>query len=235
MNSLADVKKISQKFQKKALQSVGRVGSFFSIQPPKFEIQIADSRAEFNRLVEKQSTPRWLVGMSLWGDLSKIVLLHPNVVANEGVHRGEDMERVLIHELVHLFFKQIYPLSEPFWLKEGIAVFLSDQHLIAKFNLDFFKQKIDFPSLLSSQSQWEEAIGFGPYGISGKFVEFLINEFGRDKFNLFINNLPKDQYRQTSFLRKFKLFYKDSLPKIGKRFLDSLEMKGGENKNESRI
>lgn len=223
MNSLADVKKTSQEFQKKALQSVGKVGSFFSIQPPKFEIQIADNREEFNRLVEKQSTPRWLVGMFLQGNLPKIVLLYPKIVANEGVHRGEDMECVLIHELVHLVFKQAYPLSEPFWLKEGIAVFLSDQHLIAKFNLDFFKQKIDFPLFLSSKSQWEEAMGFGPYGISGRFVEFLINEFGRDKFNLFINNLPKDQYQQTSFLRKFKLFYKDSLSSIGKRFLDNLE------------
>lgn len=224
------IRRTSKEFKALACLEAKKIGKYFNILPPEFELRIAKTRKTFNRILSLASSEPWLVGMLEAGNTPTIVLLSPNVIAREGIHKSQDIERILEHELVHLVFRQLYPLSKPIWLKEGLAVYFSGQYKKAGFNQKFFSQQRNFPLSLVTGKQWEESRKFGAYGISGKFIEFLVEEFGQRRINFLIKRLPKDRYNESIFLQQFNEVYKSPVRVIGKRFLKNLGMKGGEKK-----
>lgn len=224
--------KIYHQFQVIGEENTRKFANFWGISPCPSKVVIAQTRDDFNRLVGVTSSPLWLVGTFLNNDPPRIILLHPEIVAKEGVHKYGDMEGVFIHELVHAIFRKIYPFSQPRWLNEGIAIYLAGQLPKAKYDLEFFLQKGNFPLCLSTKIQWNKYRKFGAYGISGKFVEFLIKKFGREKLVILVKTRIPTKYTESYFLEHFQETYKKSVTTVGKEFLEDLEKKGGE-KNES--
>lgn len=230
-NLSREIPKITEKFKAKGVFEAKKIGKFFGVPPPVFEIKIARSRRGFNRLINLPASEPWLVGVFFKKELPEVILLHPKIVVMEGVHKGpRDIEKVLKHELTHLVFNKVYPLSQPLWLEEGIAVYLSGQYKKAKFDVEFFGQMKRFPLCLTTNNQWNNLRNFGAFGISGRFLEFLIKEFGKKKFNFLLRVLPKDRYVQKVFLRHFKAIYKESLFLAGRKFLKKMIKTRNENK-----
>lgn len=224
MRNLSEkIPKVTKKLKAKGVSEAKKIGKFFGVPPPVFNLKIARHRKEFNRFINLPTSKPWLVGVFFKKELPEVILLHPKIVTREGMHKGpRDMERVLKHELTHLVFNQVYPLSQPLWLEEGIAVYLSGQHKEAKFDVKFFGQIKRFPLCLVTNDQWNNLRKFGAFGISGRFLEFLVKGFGKEKFNFLLRILPKDKYIQKIFLQHFKKIYRESLFSVGRKFLKKI-------------
>jgi len=223
---------ILNKFLKIANLEVKKFADFFKVPPPFFKLKLARNRDEFNRLAKIETSEPWLAGMFLAGKPAKIILLHPVAVEKEGIHFKEDLEKILKHEVAHLVFNEVYPLSQPAWLKEGVSVYLAGQTKRANFNLKFFSENGTFPLSLTTEEEWKRARKFGAYGISGKFIKFLVKRDEGEKLRFFIQKLPKENYNKEQFLQIFKEVFKTPLVLIAQDFLKNLRKEV--RKNECR-
>ena len=97
---------------------------FFEIKAPDYEIAIADSREEFNRLTNRQSSESWMAG---WANGSNIVVINPDKIEEltSGIHKSDSHQARIKHELAHLFYNKLSSGSHvPVWLNEGLAYYL---------------------------------------------------------------------------------------------------------------
>ena len=104
-----------------------------------------------------------------------ITILSPNVVTDRTM---SDMEKVAIHELVHMMFDGFTNVpeddAEP-WLAEGIAILYAEQTKI------YYISSSDYPKVM-------DLIGFDNfvdnqgYDYAGIYVWYFIKKFGFGKF-----------------------------------------------------
>ena len=122
----------------------------------------------------KEEYQDWMVGHSN-GRTHTICLLSPNASAEAA---NQDMEKVAVHELVHMLFDDATSVAEEdaeVWIAEGIAVFYAEQTELR------YVSKTEYPKLI-------ELIGFdnfadnGGYDYAGIYVWYFIKRFGFEKF-----------------------------------------------------
>ena len=122
----------------------------------------------------KEEYQEWMVGHSN-SDTRTICLLSPNASEEAA---NQDMEKVAVHELIHMMFDDATGVSEDdaeVWLAEGIAVLYADQTELQ------YVSETDYPRLA-------ELVGFdnfvdnGGYDYAGIYVWYFIKKFGFDKF-----------------------------------------------------
>ncbi len=98
--------------------------NFFEIKAPNYEIFLAHSREEFNKLTNRQSSETWMAG---WANESKIVAISPDKLEELtlGLHKKDSHPNRIKHELAHLFYNKLANGgTKPAWLNEGLAYYL---------------------------------------------------------------------------------------------------------------
>lgn len=98
--------------------------AFFGIEAPDYEIVLATSREEFNKLTNVQHSEPWMAG---WSNGYKIVVIHPDKLEEltEGAHHSDSHPKRIKHELAHLFYAKLtHGEIKPAWLNEGLAFYL---------------------------------------------------------------------------------------------------------------
>jgi hypothetical protein len=166
----------------------------WSADKPK--IFLVKDRRAINKLLGEK-TPAWLVG---WIDNSNIFILDKKNYEKESSHRyfAKEYSKLIKHELVHVFFLKISgSKSEPDWLWEGLALYLSGQ-IKSENKPKQFKEFLKFHSTHNKRPQVYKEAGFA--------VEFLIENYGRKKLLKLIKSL-KNIDTKKQFEKKFKQIY----------------------------
>lgn len=116
----------------------------------------------------------WMVGNSNFESFT-IAVLSPRVVTDR---TGEDMEKVAVHELVHMMFDDATQMSgddvEP-WIAEGIAILYAGQtdlNYISVSECPKIADLIGFDNFVDNQG----------YDYAGVYVRHFIRKFGFEKF-----------------------------------------------------
>lgn len=100
-----------------------KVADFFGLPLANLNIQIVDSREVFNKLL-KRKTEDWLVGLTLKG---KIYILDKEKFESESIHPKTHFEKVLKHEIAHIYYRNLRGNGHPYWLNEGTAFLVAGQ------------------------------------------------------------------------------------------------------------
>lgn len=124
-----------------------------------------------------KKTELWLVG-AFKGE--NIYILHPDVFENQSSHKIEDFWITLKHEYCHFFYTSITKSHYPFWLNEGLASYKSGKKI---------SKNLDEKDCLLNIFDYFDKSDKGVY-LSGQFwVEYLIQNFGKEKFIKLIKSL----------------------------------------------
>ncbi len=179
-------------------QSMGEFEDFFGLKwkRNKPKVFLVKDRKTINKLRERK-TEDWVVG---WVNNTDVFVLDKDAYEKESCHKysGEGYSRLIKHELAHAFFLIASDFrSEPCWLWEGIAIYLSGQNKTKK-----------KPSKLKEflQHYSRESINSSVYNESGFAVEFLVKNHGKQKILKLIKAL-KELDSEEKFSKKFKEIY----------------------------
>jgi hypothetical protein len=133
----------------------------------------------------------------------------------------ELLNNVLAHEMAHIIFREMVGFNNPavpLWLEEGVSVFQERRsenqsvksYLVGRIQSNTFMNFNQLNSFNSMQSQDRQLIELF-YRESYSLLNYLISEFGKDKFVLFCQHLR--DYRDLT--RALRLAYSfDSLPEF---------------------
>ncbi len=152
------------------------------------------TREEIDRLKSKKTEP-WVVG---WVDSGDIYILDKDNFEEESSHKYSEENYIALikHELAHLFFSKLSKRrKKPYWLNEGVAIYVSGQ-------LVFKKRPKEFKEFLS----FGDVVGKKIYSESGFFIELLVNKFGKEKLLELIGRLSEINSEE-SFKKLFEEIY----------------------------
>lgn len=98
--------------------------AFFSRKINRFNLVIAYSKLEVDRLLERNSHENFISS----ANSQNIFLFYPRVVEEipSLIRRKVYLKKLLTHEVNHVFYSQITGSHKPKWLCEGLANYLSD-------------------------------------------------------------------------------------------------------------
>ena len=179
-------------------QSMKELNEFFEIkwERNKPNIFLMKDRKTINEIRGKE-TENWIVG---WVNNKDVYILDKENYEKESCHKYSDEEysRLVKHELAHAFFQILSNnKSQPDWLWEGIAMFVSKQ------NDSRMKNKpLKFKEFLNYYNKK----GNGVYKEAGFAVQFLFDKYGKEKLLKLIKSL-KDIDSELKFKDKFEEIY----------------------------
>jgi hypothetical protein len=149
------------------------------------KIYVCDSLAEYRK---RTNQPVWAAS-------------EVNVIKKEMltfVDRDEFFDMILPHELGHIIFREFvgYRRKLPLWLDEGIASFLEKKNRNDRLMLA--KLSVRMPSFMSfDQLQQTQRVNMLMpqvfYAESASIINFLFDEYGREKFFDFCHALQKSR------------------------------------------
>lgn len=162
-------------------------------------IFLVKNRETINGLLGRK-TEGWVVG---WTNHTDIFILDRSTYEKESCHKYSEKEysKLIKHELAHVFTmaflgifnKPIYPD----WLWEGLAICLSGQNKSRKRPL-YLKDFISYYS--------KDMNNPGVYRESGFAIEFLLENYGRQKLLKLIKSV-KQAGSEKEFAKQFKKIY----------------------------
>ena len=163
---------------------------FFKFDPGLIEVVEVNGREEIDRL-KGYKTPDWLVG---WVSENKVYVLSKESFEKDSSHKIEEFEIIIKHEIGHIYINKIVKSKKPIWVHEGVAGYLAKQMRNISYEdsfnaIDFFDKK-----------------GLEVYIYSSKFIEFLIDKFGKNKLLEFMKMIHKD-IDEKEFQDNFKDIY----------------------------
>ena len=193
------------KFIKKIYNnSIKELNEFFGInwKKDKPKIILVLDRKSID-LIRGQKTEAWTVG---WVKEGKVFILDRKNFEKESIHKYSDKyySSLIKHELAHLFTQRFVEVIDkpiyPRWLFEGIAIYLSGQNKMKR-DLKKFKDFLQFYKKVTSSL----------YKESGFAVEFLIKNFGKERFLKLLKISKKIKTKKRfnkEFKRDIKILYK---------------------------
>ena len=149
--------------------------AFFKFKAPKPLLFLLDNREDMD-LIWGKKTESWFVGAF---KNNGIYILSPKAYARESSHAPEEFWQTLKHEYCHYYYTQITKSHCPVWLNEGLASYVSGKRLVLK---DDQKDK------LADVFDYFDRSGREVYAIGQFWVEYLIKEYGKNKFLRLINS-----------------------------------------------
>ena len=149
------------------------------------KIYLFDTREEYTK---ETGNPDWSAGQALAG--SKVIrtfITAPNF-----------MDNILPHEMGHIIFREMVGFNNPaipLWLEEGVATY-QEKHKVAgvkrflagRIKNGFFMELKDLEGFQPVNSQDKEKVELF-YLESYSVIDYLISEFGKDRFVLFCQYL----------------------------------------------
>ncbi len=166
-------------------------------------IYIYNDKAEYQ---EATRQPEWSSGVALIGREAKNIYSF--------INEEKFFESVLPHEMGHIIFKEFVGFVNPaipLWLDEGVACYQEGTRLESAGRI--LRKAVEENKFI----KLEELFDFRPYGLadsetvgifyaeSVSLVDFLIKEFGKDRFVLFCQHLrdKKKFHRAMAYVYPF--------------------------------
>jgi len=182
---------------------------FFDFEPGDIFIEILplEMFEKFSKLERGKKPEFFVVGSAL--DNGRVIILDKKDFEKKE-HKAEEFERVILHELAHMFIRRIlWPKQTYIWIQEGICEYLSFGDYPLK-----IKKFISFKQL-EKKENWDNHYS---YQQSALFFRYLIKKFGGKKISEFIKKI-KEKSEEESFREVFG----EELNKIEEEFKTSLE------------
>ncbi len=182
---------------------------FFDFEPGDIFIEILylDDFDKFYELERGKKPEFFVVGSAL--NNGRIIVLDKKDF-DKKEHKAEEFERVILHELAHMFIRRIlWPKQTHIWIQEGICEYLSFGDYPLK-----IKKYVDFKDL-EKKEDWDKHYS---YQQSALFFKFLIKKFGKEKIANFIKKIKEKSEEES-----FKEVFGKELNKIEQEFKTSLE------------
>ncbi len=156
-------------------------------------VKIYPTIEKLHTALHLKNAPEWIVGKSIDNCIEVI-----SPLAHHSIYNYNDIVKIFIHELVHLFINNISADTLPVFA-EGLATYEADQnyletaftHIIDDSNGSY----LNFSNFCSMKSNNKFL-----YAYSYMFTKFVINNYG---YNIFILYLKDKNY----FLNKGKFLY----------------------------
>ncbi|MFH1458315.1 MAG: peptidase MA family metallohydrolase [Candidatus Omnitrophota bacterium] len=177
----------AEDYYNRIAEALGFIRFNFWLWDNRANITIYDNKSEYQKATQQ---PAWSYGSALIGRKEKTIL---GFVFEEGF-----FESVLPHEMGHIIFKEFVGFvnpAVPHWLHEGVAsyqersrVASASRVLRGAINENKFmnlEKLFDFDPFAEVDAQ---TVGIF-YAEAVSLVDFLIKEFGRDRFVLFCQYL----------------------------------------------
>lgn len=153
-------------------------------------ITIVQSRKEIDE-IKGYKTEAWVVAFVQKG---KIYILAKDKMATEAEqHTKNDFEKILKHEIAHLFFVQLVGDFKPRWLNEGVACYFAGQE----------KSRPKEENIYRLQDYFDNGGKF-MYSLGYFWVKYLIDKNGLEKFLLFLGAWGKSEKQSDIFERLFE-------------------------------
>jgi hypothetical protein len=184
---------MSEQIDKFLNQALDESEKFFEIKLERPEIVLVPDRNTINKLLGRQ-TENWLVG---WADKGTIYLLDSKNFEKESNHKYSDEEfyKLIKHEVCHMFVHKIAKIKiKPYWLSEGIPIYVSGQYENKKLAA-FHNFTKNYDSNIDTKSLYNE---------SGFAIKFLVEKYGKEKIFELIRNI---QSREEEFNKYFEKLY----------------------------
>lgn len=191
------IKKVEDKHLEEIYNnSLKELGDFFGIKwvRNKPRIMLIDDRKTINKL-KQEETEDWLVG---WSEYQDIFILDRKNYEKESCHEYSEEEYIALikHELAHVFtFLISSKSSNPTWLWEGLAIYLSGQNKFKK-KPDKLNKFLDFYDKHSKEVYQE----------SGFAIQKIISKFGKEKILELLKSLDKVNSREEFNELFFKVY-----------------------------
>lgn len=167
-----------------------------------FDVVFVETREEMDK-IHGSPTEDWGVG-GVYDD-NTVYIFDEEVFHKVSCHPGENFFPTLVHEIAHIYLENTFKFNQPIWLNEGISYVVGGQD---KTSRDIH---IDITNAHTPE-EWGREF---PYGTSGRFTRYLIDNYGKDKIIKLIKNLVKNETKE-NFNKKFIEIY-------GKSFINILE------------
>jgi hypothetical protein len=173
-------------------QIVKELSQLFGVEPISPSVRIAGSRAEMDRIKERPTEP-WLVGTVKDG---VIYLLDKDRFETESDHPKSDFEKVLKHEIAHLYITAVAGTNKPFWLNEGIACYLAGQVKTRPSSENVVRLKDYYDKLDPSI-----------YQLGYFWVSYLADTFGMAKIMEFLREWKQAEQNPEEFAILFERYF----------------------------
>ena len=182
---------------------------YFDFEPGDIFIEILPLQM-FKKYCEFEgiNISNWAVGVA--PNNGRIFVLDKKDFQKRKEHKAEEFERVILHELAHMFIRRIlWPKQTFTWIEEGICEYLSFGDYPLK-----VKQYINFNEI-STIENWRKHHSYQQVAL---FFKFLIKKFGKEKITGFIKKIKEKSEEES-----FKEVFGKELNKIEQEFKASLE------------
>ncbi len=146
---------------------------FYNTPAPKGVCELIYSRKELDKKVAK-NTPDWVAAITK-AHCNTIYILSPSVISQESCHRKSSFQKILTHELAHIFHRTINSRALR-WVDEGIALFVARQEKPCDFTraqLNQFLQKA-----LSQDITVQSFVRLRGYTISFHLIHVISEKYG---------------------------------------------------------
>lgn len=171
---LHEVQDSSVEIIKKAIRAhLSRLENFYSLRIKNLTIELIYTREEFNEIVGRK-TPAWMVALS---KDRKIYIFTPQAVKEHSSHEKPELEKTIVHELVHIFNSRINP-DCPAWIDEGLALYLADQKKDGNFSQDNWQYFLNH--FLENNIDLDDFARHDGYKISYNLVKRIIKNHDKN-------------------------------------------------------
>jgi hypothetical protein len=183
---------------------------FFDFEPSDIFLEVLPLE-EFEKFYEferRRKPEFFVVGSAL--NNGRIIILDKKDFPKKKDHTEDEFERVILHELCHMFIRRIIDPKQTFpWIEEGICEYISFGDYPIK-----IKEIVDFNEIKTLEG-WKK---YYAYQQSKEFFKILSKKFGNKKISYFIKKI-KEKSEEESFKEVFGV----ELNEIQKEFLTSLK------------
>jgi len=186
-----------------------QVASFFGYGniPFSFYIDLLETRQEMDA-AWGEKTEEWVCGMTDKGK-GGVSLFRKELFDSLTIHPREYFDKVLTHEICHLFTGNLYYLYQPAWLNEGISCVVAGQHTRNS------NAKADLRSF-ETFAQWN----MDPqYSSATSFTKKLVDDYGRPALVGLLERI-RDSEMDDSFRDLFFVNYEESFDYVLSRWLE---------------
>lgn len=155
----------------------------------KVKVHVYKDIDTFHKAIGQSAAPNWVVGAAYGNGIQMVSPLNPG-----GSHDYQSLIQVVVHEFTHVVINNTVQPGTivPMWLHEGVAMYEAKQrNQLYKAGKWVKRNKIPSIDTLESYSSYESMDDNQIYPFSYTLVEYIINEYGIEKLNMFIRS-PSD-------------------------------------------
>jgi len=155
--------------------ALDKISEFYGsdVHPQQVYLNLIYSRDEFNKKIGRE-TPDWMMGFA---DKNIINLISRSVIRQRSSHSQDYFNKLLIHELVHIFTSEINDKAL-MWLDEGLALKIAGQEKKVEVPKDDWEYFVNNNGVLG-QISYQNFSDHSGYRIAYWLTNELLNNFDK--------------------------------------------------------